>query len=345
MRPRRVGNRRFKVTRWAASISSASNRTLSSPAPWHTAVGSPASARCRMRAHNKRVTPGRRLSSVGPSINKAPVFSSSSGHLRRRTAVAAASCSTWPLSTVAEEPSTRRATLVFPTPWGPNTIRTGRRVSSFGKGRRPRYSLLVPINRATQSISWIPLSKPRPIASCASRKTPRTSRPSVPLAVLPSHGRLLPQELSNSCHRSPRREDFRHPSRLQSRSIRRRNDPSRHDKNIVKPAFTEREHHLWQEPVVCPGQNREPYRVHVLLERSLCDLQSCSVQTRVHHLKPFVAQATCHHLGPAVMSIQTGLGHQDPNSLRCAHDRKLLAMTRRWISLVPSYRVVMRASR
>ena len=61
------------------------------------------------------------------------------------------------------------------------------------------------------------------------------------------------------------------------------------------------------------GQDRQPDRVGVLLDRGGHDLLGRLVQAGVDDLHPGVPQHPGHHLGAAVMPVEAGLGDDDPD--------------------------------
>ena len=68
-----------------------------------------------------------------------------------------------------------------------------------------------------------------------------------------------------------------------------------------------------EERHVGPGQHREADQVGVLLDRGLDDLLRGLVQAGVDHLVTGVAQGPGDDLGAPVVTVETGLGHHDPD--------------------------------
>src|SRR5262245_51431096 len=60
-----------------------------------------------------------------------------------------------------------------------------------------------------------------------------------------------------------------------------------------------------------PRQDREPDDVHVLLDRRLDDLLGRPLQPGVDHLDPGVTEGVGDDLGPAIVTIEPGLGDED----------------------------------
>ena len=65
-----------------------------------------------------------------------------------------------------------------------------------------------------------------------------------------------------------------------------------------------------REPVRA-REDPEADHVHVLLDRLLHDLLGRALEPGVDDLHPGVAQGLRHHLGPAIVAVQAGLGDQD----------------------------------
>ena len=70
------------------------------------------------------------------------------------------------------------------------------------------------------------------------------------------------------------------------------------------------------------GEHREADQVGVLLDRGLHDLLGGLVQAGVDHLVAGVAQGPGHDLGAAVVTVEAGLGDDDPQ-----HERRLADVT------------------
>ena len=75
-----------------------------------------------------------------------------------------------------------------------------------------------------------------------------------------------------------------------------------------------------EELAMCTGEAGQPDRIDVLLYRRLGDLRRCLSQARVDDLETRIAQRPRDHLGPAVVTVQTGLCNQD--SLGCRHSAR-----------------------
>src|SRR5205085_9781848 len=73
---------------------------------------------------------------------------------------------------------------------------------------------------------------------------------------------------------------------------------------------------LGDERHVRTGENRDPDRVGVLLDRRLHDLLRRLVQARVDDLHPGVAKRACNDLRAAVVSVETGLRYDDTDLSR-----------------------------
>src|SRR5262249_13791739 len=116
---------------------------------------------------------------------------------------------------------------------------------------------------------------------------------------------------------SARREDLGHAHPLQFGDVGVGDDAAAEHGDIRGAAFGEQ----FQDPPelghVRAGQNRQPDRCGVLLERGGHDLLRGLVQPGVDHLYPGVTKRPRHDLGPPVVSVQAGLGDDDPDG---SHD-------------------------
>ena len=75
------------------------------------------------------------------------------------------------------------------------------------------------------------------------------------------------------------------------------------------------------------AQHRHADRVHVLIEGGLDDLLCGLVQPGVDDLEPRLAQCQGDDLGSAVVTIQTGLGDEDPDGSRPFYSDASLTLT------------------
>jgi hypothetical protein len=71
---------------------------------------------------------------------------------------------------------------------------------------------------------------------------------------------------------------------------------------------------------VSAGKNAQPDYIHILLDRGIDDHLRSLAQTGVHHFEARIPQPVGDHLGPAVVSVQSGLGHENPDFLILLHD-------------------------
>ena len=72
---------------------------------------------------------------------------------------------------------------------------------------------------------------------------------------------------------------------------------------------------------VRPGQNRQPDRVGVLLERGGDDLLGRLAQAHVDDLHPGIAQRPRDHLGAPIMPVEAGLGDDDADFVMTVFER------------------------
>ena len=73
---------------------------------------------------------------------------------------------------------------------------------------------------------------------------------------------------------------------------------------------------LRDERHVRAGEDRDPDRIGVLLDRGLDDLLGCLVQPGVDHLHAGVAERPRDHLRATVVSVEADLGDHDPGLTR-----------------------------
>jgi class 3 adenylate cyclase len=105
------------------------------------------------------------------------------------------------------------------------------------------------------------------------------------------------------------REDLLDARFVQRRHIVRRDDPPGEDHDVVPATVSKLLHHPGEQGHVGSRVAGETDGVGIFLDRRLGDLLWSLVQARVDHLKPRVAQGASHHLGPAVVSVETRFRH------------------------------------
>src|SRR5262249_24063953 len=97
----------------------------------------------------------------------------------------------------------------------------------------------------------------------------------------------------------------------QPRNVDIRDDPAHHHEHVVEPFLFEELHHTRADVHVGPGQNREPDRISVLLQRRRDNLLGRLTKAGVDDFPARVAQRACDHLGATVMAIESRLRDND----------------------------------
>ena len=101
------------------------------------------------------------------------------------------------------------------------------------------------------------------------------------------------------------------PAERQDLDVARGDDPAHDDKDVLEPFGPQPFHHPRHEGQMRPGQQREAHGVCVFLHDGADHLLGCLMQTCVDHLEPGVSQRPGDDLGPSVVAVETGLGHDD----------------------------------
>src|SRR5919106_1604269 len=118
-------------------------------------------------------------------------------------------------------------------------------------------------------------------------------------------------------------EQLADPAPLERLHILGRNDAASGDQDVAAARVGEELFHAREQRHVGARENGEPHDIHVFLDRRLGDHFGRLVQARVHDFHAGIAQRRRHDLGSPVVSIQSGLRHQDPDgSLPGGHPQK-----------------------
>ena len=89
--------------------------------------------------------------------------------------------------------------------------------------------------------------------------------------------------------------------------------PPSDDEHVLRPVLAQPVEDPRDERHVRAGEDRDPDRVGVLLDRGLDDLLGRLVEAGVDDLHPRVAQRTCDDLRAPVVPVETGLRYDDTN--------------------------------
>src|SRR5215212_944568 len=111
---------------------------------------------------------------------------------------------------------------------------------------------------------------------------PRSARLSTPRRR--SRGDLRPQEVDDVTRRGTGCENLGDALPLQLGSVRRRNRPAQDDEYVLRAVLLQTVEDPRHECHVRPGEDRDPDRVGVLLDRRLDDLLGRLMQTGVDNL-------------------------------------------------------------
>ena len=88
------------------------------------------------------------------------------------------------------------------------------------------------------------------------------------------------------------------------------NDAPAGDQHVRPAHLVEQLSHAGKQRHVGPRQNGEPNYVDVLLHRGGGDHLGGLVQPGVDHFHAGITEGRRHDLGPAVVAVEAGLGHQ-----------------------------------
>src|SRR4051794_14903931 len=109
------------------------------------------------------------------------------------------------------------------------------------------------------------------------------------------------------------REDLGHPEILQRGDVGVRDDAAAEDDDVGGGPLAEQLEDATEQRHVRAGQDRQPDRLRVLLERGLDHLLRGLVEPGVDDLHAGVAKRPGDDLGTAVVTIETGLGDHHPD--------------------------------
>src|SRR5215813_6075554 len=151
-----------------------------------------------------------------------------------------------------------------------------------------------------------------------------------PFAGHGSHGHLLGREpkvhaashggadvLAHEAHdvlgRRAGSEELLHPPGLEGADVLGRDDAAAEHRDVLRAFLLEQLEDTAEQVVVGTGEHAEPDGVGILLDGGGHDLLRGLMQSGVDHLEAGIAQGAGHDLGPAVMPIQSRLGHHHPD--------------------------------
>ena len=99
---------------------------------------------------------------------------------------------------------------------------------------------------------------------------------------------------------------------LELGDVRAGDDPAAEHEDVVSPLLLEKLDDLWEQGHVSTREARKSHRIDILLDRGRRDLLRGLVKAGVDDLHPGVAQGASDHLDATIVTIETGLGDQDP---------------------------------
>ena len=109
----------------------------------------------------------------------------------------------------------------------------------------------------------------------------------------------------------PGREDLGHAQRLERGDVGVGDDAAAEHEHLVEAPAAQLLHHPREQRHVGAGEQRQPDGVGVLLHGRLGDLLGRLVQPGVDDLEAVVPQRPGDGLGPPVVPVEAGLGHDD----------------------------------
>ena len=115
----------------------------------------------------------------------------------------------------------------------------------------------------------------------------------------------------------PGPEDLGHTLLAQRTRVGVGDDATAEDEHVAEVAGAQLVHHPGEQREVRAAEQRQPDGVDVFLQRGLGDLLGRLVQTGVDDLEAMVAQRTGDGLGAAIVTVETGLCHD--NTIRPLH--------------------------
>jgi hypothetical protein len=130
---------------------------------------------------------------------------------------------------------------------------------------------------------------------------------------------VLPDELHDVVHRSAGLEDGGNSDFLEALNILIGDDAADQHQNVVHFVLFQQIHDTRNDGIVRPGEYRKTDDLHIFLERGVNHHLRRLAQTGIDDLHASIAERASDHLGPAVVTVETGLRYQDADFAVSGH--------------------------